>query len=79
MPFALFSNDEQISKAYQTEQDVWRKAKEAGLVVEVPADEEAQQPKHVLDEDYCIKPCPPDAPTAQFGELGERARRKAKA
>lgn len=60
MPYALFSNNEQISKAYKTEQEVWKQADEAGLVVDVASDEETQNPKRVLDEDYCIRPCEAD-------------------
>ncbi|MBN9598848.1 MAG: hypothetical protein J0G28_04110 [Afipia sp.] len=61
MPYALFTNDEQISKAYDTRQEVWRKADEAGLVVEVSPDGDDRKPERVLDEDYSIKPCPPDS------------------
>jgi hypothetical protein len=62
MPYALFTNDEQISKAYRTRQEVWKKADDAGLVVDsVPEDPNAA-PAKVLDEDYEIKPCPPDTP-----------------
>ncbi len=61
MPYALFTNNEQISKAYKTEHEVWQKADEAGLVVDLASQEEKQHPKRVLDEDYCIKPCPADA------------------
>lgn len=60
MPYALFSNNEQISKAYKTEDEVWKKADEAGLVVDVASEEEKAHPKRVLDEDYCIKPCQAD-------------------
>jgi hypothetical protein len=60
MPYALFTNNEQISKAYKTEHEVWKKADEAGLVVDVASEEEKSHPKRVLDEDYCIKPCPAD-------------------
>ncbi|RTL54734.1 MAG: hypothetical protein EKK40_02820 [Bradyrhizobiaceae bacterium] len=60
MPYALFTNDEQISKAYKTEHEVWKKADEAGLVVDVVSDEEKADPKRVLDEDYCIRPCAAD-------------------
>ncbi|ACI93151.1 conserved hypothetical protein [Afipia carboxidovorans OM5] len=62
MPYALFTNGEQISKAYSTPQEVWKEAEEAGLVIELPADEEKDEPKQVLDEDYRIEPCPPDQP-----------------
>jgi hypothetical protein len=60
MPYALFTNGEQVSKAYRSREEVWKKAKEAGLVVDLPSDEEEQKPKQVLDEGYKIEPCPPD-------------------
>ncbi len=60
MPYALFTNNEQISKAYDSEREVWKKADEAGLVVDVTSEEEKSHPKRVLDEDYCIRPCPAD-------------------
>ena len=56
MPFALFSNDAQISKAYPTEADVWNLALQGGLVVDIVSD--AGKPRHVLDNDYEIRPCP---------------------
>ncbi|MBY0380693.1 MAG: hypothetical protein K2W78_02070 [Xanthobacteraceae bacterium] len=62
MPYALFVNDEQISKAYRTRQEVWKKADDAGLVVESIPEETNSTPARVLDEDYEIKPCPPDTP-----------------
>jgi len=34
-PYAIFSDDEQISKAFSTEADVWKHARENGLVVEI--------------------------------------------
>lgn len=61
MPYALFSNDEQISKAYGTPQEVWQKADEAGLVIEVSPEDDDRKPQRVLDADYSIKPCAPDA------------------
>lgn len=60
MPYALFTKDEQISKAYRTKQEVWKKADEAGLVVDAVSEEEKQPPGRVLDEDYQIKCCPPE-------------------
>lgn len=60
MPYALFTHDEQISKAYDSESEVWKKADEAGLVVDVASDEEKAHPRRVLDENYCIKPCQAD-------------------
>ncbi len=63
MPYALFINNDKISKAYKTEQEVWKKADEAGLVVDLSSQEEKADPERVLDEDYCIKPCPADVET----------------
>ena len=60
MPYALFTNGEQISKAYRSREEVWKKAEEAGLVVDLPSEEEKKKPKQVLDEGYHIQPCQPD-------------------
>src|SRR3954452_16556339 len=57
MPYALFCNDAQISKAYPDESDVWRLAQRSGLVVDVSADDNRPGPRRVLDNDYEIKPC----------------------
>jgi len=35
MPYALFSQDAKISKAYPTEAEVWKHAARNGLVVDV--------------------------------------------
>jgi hypothetical protein len=58
MPFALFCNDAQISKAYPSEADVWKLAQRSGLVVDITTDEDRPGPRRVLDNDYEIKPCP---------------------
>ncbi len=60
MPYALFSNDAKLSKAYPTEADVWKLARKSGLVVDVATDEDKPTPHPVLDNDYEIRPCPPD-------------------
>lgn len=60
MPYALFTNGEQISKAYRSREEVWKQAEEAGLVVDLPADDEKTKPKQVLDEGYHIEACQPD-------------------
>jgi hypothetical protein len=39
MPYALFSNDAKLSKAYPTEADVWKVARKSGLVVDVSNNE----------------------------------------
>lgn len=57
MPYALFCNDAQISRAYPSESDVWKLAQRSGLVVDVSADEDCPGPRRVLDNDYEIKPC----------------------
>ncbi|MBR1124231.1 hypothetical protein JQ628_22075 [Bradyrhizobium lablabi] len=57
MPYALFSNNDRLSKAYPTEADVWKIARRSGLVVDAVSDEETAHPRPVLDNDYEIKPC----------------------
>jgi hypothetical protein len=59
-PYALFSNDAKLSKAYPTEADVWKHARQSGLVVDVTTEEEKAAPRPVLDNDYEIRPCQPD-------------------
>ena len=39
MPYALFSNEAKLSKAYPTEADVWKIAQKSGLVVDVVSEE----------------------------------------
>jgi len=56
MPYALFSNDAKLSKAYPTEADVWKIARRSGLVVDVVSEEKIG-PRPVLDNDYEIRPC----------------------
>ena len=60
MPYALFSNDAKLSKAYPTEADVWKLARQSGLVVDVASDDDRAGPQPVLDNDYEIRPCRPD-------------------
>jgi hypothetical protein len=60
MPYALFSNDEKISKAFPTQHEVWEHADEAGLVIDVNSDDGKEETKRVLDQDYTIKPCEAD-------------------
>jgi hypothetical protein len=57
MPYALFSKDDKLSKAYPTEADVWKVAKKSGLVVDVVSEDDKEHPQPVLDQDYEIKPC----------------------
>ena len=60
MPYALFSNDAKLSKTYPTEADVWKLARKSGLVVDVATEDDKPMPHPVLDNDYEIRPCPPD-------------------
>jgi hypothetical protein len=60
MPYALFSNDAKLSKAYPTEAEVWKQARRSGLVVDVMTGEEKPTPRPVLDNDYEIRRCRPD-------------------
>jgi hypothetical protein len=60
MPYALFSNDVKLSKAYPTEADVWKLARQSGLVVDVTSDEDKAAPRPVLDNDYEIRQCRPE-------------------
>ena len=65
MPYALFSNDAKLSKAYPTAADVWSVAEKSGLVIDVVSGDKAA-PRPVLDHDYEIRPCqlePQEDPT----------------
>ena len=57
MPYALFSNDAKLSKAYPTEADVWKFARKSGLVVDVSNEDEKAIPHPLLDNDYEIRSC----------------------
>ena len=60
MPYALFCNEARLSKAYPTEADVWKHARQSGLVVDVTTENDKAAPRPVLDNDYEIRPCRPD-------------------
>jgi len=60
MPYALFSNDAKLSKAYPTEADVWKLAQKSGLVVDAVSEQEKASPRPVLDNGYEIRPCQAD-------------------
>src|ERR1700738_912720 len=59
-PYALFCNEAKLSKAYPTEADVWKLARQSGLVVDVATEQEKPAPRPVPDNDYEIRPCRPD-------------------
>ena len=50
MPYALFCNEAKLSKTYPTEADVWKLARQSGLVVgRGVGSEEKAAPRPVLD------------------------------
>jgi hypothetical protein len=51
MPYALFSNDAKLSKAYPTEAEVGKQARRSGLVVDVASESTKPTPRPVLDND----------------------------
>ena len=57
MPYALFSHEAKLSKAYPTEADVWKVAEKSGLVVDIVSEEAKESPRPVLDYDYEIRFC----------------------
>ena len=59
MPYALFCNEARLSHAYPTEADVWKLARESGLVVDTATvDDRPTSP--ALENDYEIRPCQAD-------------------
>lgn len=50
MPYALFENDVQLSRSFETEEDVWVHAREAGLVEDDGGVES-------LGDGFAILPC----------------------
>ncbi|MFC0241332.1 hypothetical protein [Rhodopseudomonas telluris] len=56
MPYALYSDDAKISKAYPTEASVWKHAEDSGLVIDDPEDE-TSSPRRILDNGYEIRAC----------------------
>jgi hypothetical protein len=60
MPYALFCNESKLSKTYPTEADVWKLARQSGLVVDAVSEAEKAAPRPVLDNDYEIRSCRPD-------------------
>jgi hypothetical protein len=59
MPYALFCNEAQLSKSYPTEADVWKLARQSGLVADAATEQSKPAPRPVLDNDYEIRPCRP--------------------
>jgi hypothetical protein len=77
MPYALFSSEAKLSKAYPSEADVWKLARRSGLVVDAVSEEETSAPRPVLDNDYEIRPCradPDEDPAKNKAEAERDAR-----
>ncbi|HEY0328502.1 MAG TPA: hypothetical protein VGC77_05320 [Rhodopseudomonas sp.] len=73
MPYALFCDDAKVSKTYPTEANVWKHAKESGLVIDVEPKDNMPTPRRVLDAGYEIRACEPDP--GENIELNEREAR----
>lgn len=78
MPYALFSNDERISRSFPTRRDCWKHAEEAGLVVDVTSDEEKPKPTRELDKDYAIKPVQVETGQIATGQIEQAKLKQAK-
>jgi hypothetical protein len=79
MPYALFCNEAKLSKAYPTEADVWKLARQSGLVVDVESREGKPAPQPVLDNDYEVRRCRPDPqedPAQNQAEAERQAQRE---
>jgi hypothetical protein len=51
--YALFKDEEKLSRTFSTKEETLKKADDAGLV-------EEREGEPVLEDDLKIKPCPPD-------------------
>ena len=60
MPYALFCHDAKLSKTYPTEADVWKRARQSGLLVDITSGEDGVAAQSVFEHDYEIRPCPPE-------------------
>ncbi len=54
MPYALFEDDERLTRSFPTLQQAWKAAERAGLVVQ------GADGKMILDDHLEIKPCDAD-------------------
>jgi hypothetical protein len=55
MPYALFEDDEKLTRSFPTRQEVWKAAERAGLVVL------GTDGGLILDDHFEIKPCEADS------------------
>jgi hypothetical protein len=60
MPYALFVEVHQISRALPTEHDVWHYADDAGLVVDSLIQDSTGKPERVLEQGYSIREAEPE-------------------
>ena len=60
MPYALFCHEAKLSKTYPSEADVWRLARQSGLVVDDVSERGKPVARPMLDNDYEIRSCRPD-------------------
>ncbi len=60
MPYALFCHEAKLSKTYPTEADVWERARQSGLLVDMASGDNEAMPRPVFENDYEIRPCLPD-------------------
>lgn len=67
MPYAIFCHDEQISKAFPTEADVWKHARENGLVVDLHEPDDGETVEF-LDNEYEVRPCEQDGEDPERNE-----------
>ncbi len=70
MPYALFCDDAKVSRTYPTEANVWKHAKESGLVIDVEAKDNQPTPRRLLDNGYEVRFC--DADPDENPEENER-------
>jgi hypothetical protein len=77
MPYALFCNEAKLSKAYPTEADVWKLARQSGLVVDAATEPDRPAPRPLLDNDYEIRSCRPDPGRSRQESGRRRARSRA--
>ena len=54
MPYALFEDDERLTRSFSTPEQAWNAAERAGLVVQ------GADGKMILDDHLEIKPCDAD-------------------
>ena len=74
MTYALFSEDSKLSKAYPSEADVWKVARDNGLVTDVATADPTEPPRQILDHNYEIRAC-----ECEPGECPDRNRAEASA